>query len=70
MAAMEERILSVEDERQIVTVLRGYLERSSYKVLAAYDGEEGLFLARSQQPDLIILWATTSSLSPQRNSTY
>jgi DNA-binding response OmpR family regulator len=52
---MAEQILIIEDERQIITVLRGYLERAGYRVLAAHDGEEGLFLARNRRPDLVIL---------------
>jgi two-component system alkaline phosphatase synthesis response regulator PhoP len=52
---MATRILIVDDEAQIVHVLRGYLERTGFEVLAAYDGREALRVARQEQPDLVIL---------------
>jgi len=48
-------ILIVEDEVRIVKLVRDYLERASYDVLTACDGETALTLARREQPDLIIL---------------
>ncbi len=52
---MPQRILVVDDEPEIVRVLRGYLERSGFEVLAAYDGEEALRRARQESPDLVLL---------------
>lgn len=52
---MSQTILVVDDEMQIVRVLRGYLEQAGYRVLAAYNGEEALSLARHERPDLVIL---------------
>ena len=52
---MPARILVVDDEVQIVRVLRGYLEQSGMEVLTAHDGREALRLARQEQPDLVIL---------------
>ncbi len=52
---MHERILIVDDEPEIVRVLRGYLEQAGYRVLTAYDGAEGLRRARQDSPDLVIL---------------
>jgi two-component system alkaline phosphatase synthesis response regulator PhoP len=52
---MPQRILVVDDEPEIVRVLRGYLERSGFEVLAAYDGPEALRRARQESPDLIVL---------------
>ena len=52
---MTHRILVVDDEVQIVRVLRGYLERAGFAVLTANDGREGLRLARQERPDLVIL---------------
>jgi DNA-binding response OmpR family regulator len=49
------RILVVDDERLIATLLKDLLETDQYEVLIAMDGEEGLNKARSSQPDLIIL---------------
>jgi len=51
----KERILIIEDEEDILEVLRYNLEREGFKVLAARDGLEGLRLARSKVPDLILL---------------
>jgi two-component system alkaline phosphatase synthesis response regulator PhoP len=45
----------VDDERNIVDLLRGYLEREGYDVDAAFDGPAALELARERKPDLIVL---------------
>lgn len=52
---MAEKILVVEDERKISRFLELELNHEGYEVLAAYDGREGLALAISEEPDLIIL---------------
>jgi DNA-binding response OmpR family regulator len=52
---MSTRILVVDDEPQIVRVLRGYLEKAGYAVLTAHDGPEALRIARQEHPDLLIL---------------
>jgi len=52
---MNEKILVVDDEPEIVRVLRGYLEQSNYTVIAAYSGPEALRRARTESPDLILL---------------
>ena len=51
----EKTVLIVEDEKNIVDILRFNLERKGYRVLEAYDGEEGLRKARTEKPDLILL---------------
>ncbi|MEZ4861633.1 MAG: response regulator transcription factor [Caldilineaceae bacterium] len=50
-----ERILVVDDDREIVRLLRGYLEQSGYVVLTAYNGEEALHLLRQARPELLLL---------------
>ena len=52
---MSKRVLIVEDEKNIVDILRFNLNREGYETLEAYDGSTGLSLARSEQPDLILL---------------
>lgn len=52
---MSQTILVVDDEMQIVRVLRGYLEQAGFRVVTAYNGEEALFVVRREQPDLVIL---------------
>lgn len=52
---MSHKILVVDDEKEIVRVLKGYLESSGFTVLTAYDGPEALAVFRHDKPDLIIL---------------
>ena len=52
---MSKRVLVVDDEPNIVDILRFNLEREGYEVFTAADGLEGLALARSCGPDLILL---------------
>jgi two-component system alkaline phosphatase synthesis response regulator PhoP len=52
---MAQRILVVDDDRSIVAVLRGYLEKAGYLVLAAHDGEEAMYALRRERPDLVVL---------------
>ncbi len=52
---MSQTILVVDDEMQIVRVLRGYLEQAGYRVVTAYNGEEALYTARQERPDLVVL---------------
>lgn len=49
------RILIVDDERAIVDILNFNLGQAGYETLCAYDGSEGLRLAREANPDLILL---------------
>lgn len=55
MDAMKKTVLIVEDEKNIVDILRFNLQREGYNTLEAYDGETGLGLAREHKPDLILL---------------
>jgi two-component system alkaline phosphatase synthesis response regulator PhoP len=52
---MRNKLLLVEDERGLVTVLKDRLESEGYAVDSASDGEEGLRKARSGAFDLILL---------------
>jgi two-component system, OmpR family, alkaline phosphatase synthesis response regulator PhoP len=49
------RILVIEDNRNLATGLRNNLEIEGYEVDVASDGTNGLSLAQSSTPDLIIL---------------
>ncbi len=49
------KLLVVDDERNIVDLLRGYLEREGYDVSVAFDGPTALGLVRDLNPDLIVL---------------
>lgn len=48
-------ILVVEDEASLLAVLRDKLAREGFNILEARNGEQGLELALSQHPDLILL---------------
>ena len=48
-------ILVVDDERNIVDLLRLYLEKEGFAVIAAGDGEQALALQQRHEPDLVIL---------------
>jgi CheY-like chemotaxis protein len=48
-------ILIVDDEPDIVRLLTDYLSGLGYGITAAYNGKEGLEMARKQSPDLILL---------------
>ena len=48
-------VLIVEDEKNIVDIIRFNLQRTGYNTLEAYDGEAGLAMAREEKPDLILL---------------
>ncbi len=49
------KILIVDDEPDILEILRYNLQKEGYEVLSASDGEEGLRVAEREHPDLIIL---------------
>ena len=52
---MAQRVLVVDDDRQIVRLLQSYLQQSGFTVLTAYDGEEALHAIRRERPDLVVL---------------
>ncbi len=52
---MGQRVLVVDDDKEIVRIIRAYLEKAGYTVLTAYDGETALHVIRSDRPDLVVL---------------
>ena len=48
-------ILIVDDEKNIVDILSFNLQHEGFSILVAYDGKEGLRLAKEKNPDLILL---------------
>jgi DNA-binding response OmpR family regulator len=52
---MAQTILIVDDEPEIVKLVRAYLEAAGYRVVTARDGREALQVTRHEKPDLIIL---------------
>jgi two-component system alkaline phosphatase synthesis response regulator PhoP len=49
------QILVVDDEPRIAEICRDYLQRAGFNVLTAGNGADALAIARTQQPDLIVL---------------
>ncbi len=49
------KVLAVDDDRDLVEVLRLVLEGGGYEVLSAYDAPTGLAAVRAEKPDLILL---------------
>lgn len=52
---MNKKVLVVDDEQSIVTLLQYNLEQAGFQVITAMDGEEGKRLAETESPDIIIL---------------
>lgn len=52
---MGKKVLVVDDEKSIVTLLQYNLKQAGYEVLTAMDGEDGKNIALKENPDLIIL---------------
>ena len=52
---MVKTILVVDDEKRILSLLESYLEQQGFRVATALNGEEAIFIARHEKPDLIIL---------------
>lgn len=52
---MKQKILIVEDEEKIATLLRDYLEESQYDTHLIHDGDEVMPWFEKNQPDLILL---------------
>ncbi|MGD2062402.1 MAG: response regulator transcription factor [Nitrospirota bacterium] len=51
----QEAILIVEDDRNTASLVATYLEREGFATLIAYDGKQGLELARRHRPIFVIL---------------
>lgn len=52
---MSQKVLVVDDEQSIVTLLQYNLQQSGFEVVTAYDGEEGLEKIFSEKPDIVVL---------------
>jgi len=52
---MKQRILVVDDDKEVVRLMRAYLEQAGYEVLAAYDGKTAVYMLRRERPDLLLL---------------
>ncbi len=71
------KILLVEDNEMNRDMLSRRLERRGYEVLIAIDGEQGVAMARSESPDLILMdmslpvidgWEATHTLKSEMDT--
>ncbi len=52
---MAKKILVVDDKLELRTLLKSYLSQEGFDVVTANDGQEALYVARHEKPNLIIL---------------
>ncbi len=52
---MPKTILVVDDKANIRTLVRDYLNEENFRVVTAEDGQQALFVARREKPDLVLL---------------
>ena len=52
---MRTKIILVDDEPEILTLVRDYLSREGFTVLTAVNGNEGMELIEQEKPDLVLL---------------
>ncbi len=52
---MAQKILVIDDEAEIVRLVRAYLERAGFAVVAASEGREALAVFRHERPNLVVL---------------
>jgi DNA-binding response OmpR family regulator len=52
---MTQLILIVDDERNVRSMVRTFLEQEGFRVIEAGDGQEALHIVRERKPDLILL---------------
>lgn len=55
MAEEKKRVLCIEDDAEMIDLIRLILERKGFEVLEAVGGKEGLEVSRRELPDLILL---------------
>lgn len=60
---MATKVLAVDDEKIIIKGLKFSLERDGFEVICAYDADEALALAESENPDIILLDVMLPGLS-------
>jgi len=59
----DRRVLYVEDNEYNRKIVRQLLSRTSYRLLEAMDGEEGIAMAQRELPDLILMDVQLPKLS-------
>ena len=49
------KILIVDDDKNISELLRIYMDTEGFETVSAFDGQEALALFEAEQPDLVLL---------------
>lgn len=52
---MAKKILIVEDDTMLIKIIEMRLNKAGYETIVAQDGQAGLKMARSENPDLIVM---------------
>ncbi len=52
---MSKTVLVVDDKKELRVMVKSYLDEEGFRVVLAADGQEALYVARHEKPDLIIL---------------
>jgi two-component system response regulator VicR len=52
---MKRKILIVDDEKNIVDILKFNLNKEGFETIEAYDGKQALEMVERENPDLILL---------------
>jgi DNA-binding response OmpR family regulator len=52
---MTQTVLVVDDKKEMRTMVSAYLTQEGFRIVTAKDGQEALFVARYEKPDLILL---------------
>lgn len=55
LAAEKKEILVIDDERDTAKLIAAYLQDEGYNTLLAYNGPDGIAIARERKPELVIL---------------
>ncbi|UCG66913.1 MAG: response regulator [Deltaproteobacteria bacterium] len=55
MEEKKTKVLVVDDEPDVVEMLKMVLENASYEVVSAFDGRRGIEKAKKEKPDVIVL---------------
>lgn len=49
------KVLMIDDDEEYVTAITCFLETHGYSVVSAFNGKDGMTLAQSEHPDIILL---------------
>ena len=52
---MTKKIMVVDDKQELLNLLKQYLTQEGFNIVTATDGQEALYVARQEKPDLIVL---------------